>query len=75
MRGPGDFFKMSSDDSIRQSGGIKLNLAEQCEDASLMTSAFSEAAALVASDPRLEDHPLLFKSVEKMFLAESRTMN
>ena len=75
MRGPGDFFKMGSDDSIRQSGGIKLNLAEQCEDASLMTSAFSEAAALVAGDPRLEEHVELRRSVEKMFLAEDRTMN
>ena len=75
MRGPGDFFKMGSDDSIRQSGGIKLNLAEQCEDASLMTSAFSEAAALVSADPRLENHKGLLKSVKKMFLAEARTMN
>lgn len=75
MRGPGDFFRMGSDDSIRQSGGIKLNLAEQCEDSSLMTGAFAEAAALVSADPRLEKHPELLKSIEKMFTSEARTMN
>ncbi len=75
MRGPGDFFKMGSDDSIRQSGGIKLNLAEQCEDASMMTSAFEEAGAIVSEDPKLENHPELRKAIEKMFLAEDRTMN
>ena len=75
MRGPGDFFRMGSDDSIRQSGGIRLNLAAQCDDSSLMNAAFSEAAALVASDPGLVRHEELRASVEKLFLAEAGTMN
>jgi len=75
MRGPGDFFKMGSDDSIRQSGGIRLGLAEQCDDSSLMSSAFSEASALVAKDPELSSHPRLLSSVQKMFISEERTMN
>ena len=75
MRGPGDFFKMGSDDSIRQSGGIRLGLAEQCDDSSLMSSAFSEASALVSKDPELSEHPLLLDSVRKMFISDERTMN
>jgi transcription-repair coupling factor (superfamily II helicase) len=75
MRGPGDFFKMESDDSIRQSGGIRLGLAEQCDDSSLMSNAFSEASALVAKDPELSSYPRLLASVQKMFISEKRTMN
>ena len=75
MRGPGDFFRNGSDDSIRQSGGIRLGLAEQCDDSSLMSSAFSEASALVVKDPSLSDHPELLRSIEKMFTAEAGTMN
>ena len=75
MRGPGDFFRMGSNDSIRQSGGIRLNLAAQCDDSPLMNAAFSEAAALVASDPGLVRHAELRASVEKLFLAEAGTMN
>lgn len=75
MRGPGDFFRMGSDDSIRQSGGIRLGLAEQCDDSTLMSSAFSEAAALISKDPTLEEHPALLASLEKLFTPEAGTMN
>ena len=56
-------------------GGIRLGLAAQCDDSSLMSTAFSEASALVANDPGLTDHPALLKSIEKMFTAEAGTMN
>ena len=75
MRGPGDFFRSTEDDSIRQSGGIKLPLAEQCDDASLMSSAFSEASALLSSDRTLSAHPALRKRVLDMFEIQDRTMN
>ena len=75
MRGPGDFFRMGSDDSIRQSGGIRLGLAEQCDDSALMSSAFSEAASLIGKDPTLENHPALLASLHKLFTPEAGTMN
>ena len=75
MRGPGDFFRVGNDDSIRQSGGIRLSLAESCDDSSIMTSAFAEAAALVASDPRLKNHPDLAERVQELFRLEAGTMN
>ena len=75
MRGPGDFFRVGSDDSIRQSGGIRLNLAESCDDPELMSSAFGEAASIVAADPSLEDHPLLLDRVRSLFALEAGTMN
>jgi ATP-dependent DNA helicase RecG len=75
MRGPGDFFRMGSDDSIRQSGGIRLGLAEQCDDSALMSGAFSEAASLIGTDPTLENHPALLASLHKLFTPEAGTMN
>jgi len=75
MRGPGDFFRSTEDDSIRQSGGIKLPLAEQCDDASLMSSAFAEASALLSKDRNLASHPILNKRVLSLFEIQDRTMN
>ena len=75
MRGPGDFFRSAEEDSIRQSGGIKLPLAEQCDDASLMSSAFAEASALLSKDPGLADHPNLRSRINNMFEIQNRTMN
>ena len=75
MRGPGDFFRSTEDDSIRQSGGIKLPLAEQCDDASLMSSAFAEASALLSRDKSLSAYPLLKWRVMSMFEIQDRTMN
>jgi ATP-dependent DNA helicase RecG len=75
MRGPGDFFRVGSDDSIRQSGGIRLNLAESCDDPELMSSAFAEAAAIVAADPELSSHPLILDRIRALFALEAGTMN
>lgn len=75
MRGPGDFFGKSDESSIRQSGGIRLKLAEQCDDSSLMSSAFAEANALVGLDPGLSHYPLLRAEIERMISLESGIMN
>jgi ATP-dependent DNA helicase RecG len=75
MRGPGDFFRAAEDDSIRQSGGIKLPLAEQCDDATLMSAAFAEANALLSRDKNLASHQALKKRIVSMFEIQDRTMN
>ena len=75
MRGPGDFFRGGNDDTIRQSGGIRLNLAEACDDPELMSSAFAEAADLVAKDPELTGHAELLERVRSLFSLEAGTMN
>ncbi len=75
LRGPGDFFRTGAADSIRQSGGLRLRLAELCDDPSLFTEAVADAAALVSSDPSLAAHPLLRRSVERLFALEAGTMN
>ena len=75
MRGPGDFFRSSEDDAIRQSGGIKLPLVEQCDDATLMSAAFAEASALLSRDKNLASHPHLKARIASMFEIQDRTMN
>ncbi len=75
LRGPGDFFRTASDDSIRQSGGIRLPLAEQCDDTSLMNAAFAEASELLAGDPELSEHATLRSLVLNMMTPEAGTLN
>ena len=75
QRGPGDFLRGSGEESVRQSGGIKFRLAELCDDAGLMNSAFEEARALLATSPDLSEYPLLLSHVEKMFTLERGTVN
>ena len=75
MRGPGDFFRSTEDETIRQSGGIKLPLAEQCDDATLMSAAFAEANALLSHDKNLASHPVLKARITSMFEIQDRTMN
>ena len=55
QRGPGDF--LSGGDATRQSGEIRFRIATQCDDPTLFSAAFSEAATLVASDPTLSEYP------------------
>ena len=75
MRGPGDFLKGSSDDTVRQSGGVKFRLAELCDDAEIFRIAFDEARALLSHSPELSDHPELAKEVSRMFTLEQGTIN
>jgi len=73
MRGPGDFFRSGSE--IRQSGGIKFRLAELCDDTGLLSTAFSEARALVENGDRLSEYPDLKNAVDKMFTLNTETIN
>ena len=75
MRGPGDFFRSAEDDSIRQSGGIRLPLAELCDDSTLMSAAFAEANALLSKDKELSSHPQLKNKITSMFTPAAGTMN
>ena len=67
LRGPGDFLRGSGEASIRQSGGIRFRLADQCEDADFMQAAFDDAQTLMERDPTLKGCPLLRERVERMF--------
>ena len=75
MRGPGDFFRSAEEDTIRQSGGMRLPLAEQCDDATLMSAAFSEARALLLSDRDLSSHQAIRERIDEMFSLDIGTMN
>ncbi len=75
MRGPGDFLKGSSDGAVRQSGGVRFKLAELCDDAGLMRTAFEEAKALLDVSPDLSEFPSLAAEVSKMFTLEKGTIN
>lgn len=75
MRGPGDFLRGASGGEVRQSGGVRFRLAELCEDSGLLSAAFDEARALLASDPELKDHPQLSATVRGMFTLDRGTVN
>jgi ATP-dependent DNA helicase RecG len=67
QRGPGDFLAPGSGGGIRQSGGLRLRLAEGWPDGALMDQAFTEAHALLEQDPTLANHPLLRSAVQSGF--------
>lgn len=75
MRGPGDFLKGTSDDTVRQSGGVKFRLAELCDDAELLRIAMDESRALLAVSPDLSEYPSLSGEVSRMFTLEQGTIN
>lgn len=75
LRGPGDFLRNASDDTVRQSGGVRFKLAELCDDAELLTSAFDEAKNLLAASPDLSLYPSLAQELSKMFTPEQGTVN
>ena len=75
MRGPGDFLRADADQGVRQSGGVRFRLAELCEDSGLLTTAFSEAKALLAADATLSAYPALEAYISRMFLPEKGTIN
>ncbi len=75
MRGPGDFLRTGADASVRQSGGVKFRLAELCDDAQILQTAFEEAKELLSHDPELSKYPLLAAQVEKMFTLDTGTVN
>ncbi len=75
MRGPGDFLRGGDDDTIRQSGGVKFRLADLCDDAGVLSSAFSAAKRLLDDDPELTAHPELSSRVRSMFNLDQDTLN
>ncbi len=75
MRGPGDFLRGHDDASVRQSGGVRFRLAQLCEDAEMLNTAFAEARSLLCQSPTLEDYPLLAAETERMFTLEEGTVN
>ena len=70
LRGPGDFVRSSSEDGIRQSGGLRFRLADQCDDGDLMQTAFDDARALLERDGELSECPGLRLRMEQMFMQE-----
>ncbi|MBP3397013.1 MAG: ATP-dependent DNA helicase RecG [Clostridia bacterium] len=75
LRGPGDFLSGVSDDTIRQSGGVKFRLAALCDDTGLMSAAFAAAKGLSDADPALAVHPALRATVDKMFTLDGDTIS
>ena len=77
LRGPGDFFRVGSGQTIRQSGGIRFRLADLCDenDSDLMTQAATAARALLSTDPDLTGHPDLRRTVEDLFCVDSGTLS
>ena len=67
QRGPGDFLASASDGSVRQSGGLTFRLADAGEDISILTDATADAKALLQTDEKLAQHPLLASRVREMF--------
>jgi ATP-dependent DNA helicase RecG len=75
QRGPGDFLRGGSESSIRQSGGIRFRLADQCDDGDLMQAAFDDARELLEADAQLVEHPLLRARMERMFSVDIGVLN
>ncbi|MGN1446352.1 MAG: ATP-dependent DNA helicase RecG, partial [Eubacteriales bacterium] len=75
QRGPGDFLAPGSGGDIRQSGGLRLRLAEGWPDGALMDQAFTEARSLLDRDPTLADHPLLLHAVQADFSSAGDILN
>ena len=75
MRGPGDFFAARNDIRLRQSGGIRFDLAEFCEDTELMTLAFAEAREILKNDPELLQYPHLRAEIERTFNFDGNLIN
>ncbi len=75
QRGPGDFLRGNAESSIRQSGGIRFRLADQCEDGDFMQAAFDDARELLDEDTRLSDYPLLRARMERMFSVDIGVLN
>ena len=75
QRGPGDFLRGTGEESIRQSGGIRLRLADQCDDADFMQSAFDDAKELLEQDPTLANSPSLRERMEQLFTLDAGVLN
>ena len=75
LRGPGDFLSGNTDESIRQSGGVRFRLAALCDDTGLLSAATARAHELISRDPELRAHPLLRETVEHAFTLSPDTIS
>ncbi len=75
QRGPGDFLRGNAESSIRQSGGIRFRLADQCDDGDFMQAAFDDARELLDKDAQLDSVPLLRRRMERMFSVDIGVLN
>ena len=75
QRGPGDFLRGNADSSIRQSGGIRFRLADQCEDGAFMQAAFDDAREILEQDTNLAENPQLRARMERMFTVDLGVVN
>ena len=73
QRGPGDFLASAGSAEIRQSGGFRL--ADTWSDSELMNHAFAYAREMLEDDPELKAHPLLKRTVEKMYVGAGNILN
>ena len=73
QRGPGDFLASAGSAEIRQSGGFRL--ADNWSDSELMNHAFAYAREMLEDDPELKSHPLLKRTVEKMYVGAGNILN
>ncbi len=76
LRGPGDFFAISSD-TMRQSGGFEFKLAKLCDDTELFSKAFSTAKTIFSKDPNfmLEEHQGIKEMVNTLFTTSFSTIS
>ena len=75
IRGPGDFLSGNTDPAIRQSGGVRYRLAALCDDTGLLSAATARAHELITTDPTLEQHPTLRRTVDDMFTLAPDTIS
>lgn len=75
LRGPGDFLANASGSEIRQSGGLKLKLADMCDDTELFENAVNDAKRLIEEDPALKKYPELYSEITELFKIDPRSVS
>lgn len=75
LRGPGDFLRGQEENGIRQSGGVKFRLADQCDDELLMQTAMADAKELLCGDADLSHHAELRRRMEGLFSVDPDVLN
>ncbi|MBQ2866430.1 MAG: ATP-dependent DNA helicase RecG [Clostridia bacterium] len=69
LRGPGDFL------GDRQHGSPEFTVANLTSDMTVLSCAKDEAEALIRSDPKLRNSPLLLQKVQRILESKLATMN
>ncbi len=71
LRGPGDFLRDTTNEAVRQSGGLKFRIADMCDDSELMVKAFDTAERIISESPELEEYPLLKSKINSLWTHEN----